>query len=61
MFGLFMYSRYYPRGGTNDLIGTYYSIDEALAAARESRDCHDHYEIVNSRFETEAWGSTNEL
>ena len=61
MYALFMWSRYYPRGGTNDLIGTYSSPNEALEAAAGHRDYNDRYEIVDSSFSTIYSGDTNEL
>lgn len=35
MYGLFMWSRYYPCGGTGDFVDCYGSIEEAIEAARE--------------------------
>lgn len=61
MFALFMFSGYYPLGGTNDMKGVFDSIEEALEVARINKDYHDYYEIINNRFETVEHNGTSYL
>lgn len=55
MYRLFLFDRYYPAGGMNDLAGEFSSIEEALKAAKESTS--DYYQVVNSDFIVCALGS----
>lgn len=45
MYALFMWSRYYPSGGSGDLVDTFSSAEQALEYARENgvSDCYDRY------------------
>lgn len=61
MYGLFMWSRYYPSGGTGDFVDCYGSIEEAIEAARERKDFNDKYEVISSSFCSVTSGYTNEL
>lgn len=61
MYGLFMWSRYYPCGGTGDFVGCYGSIEEAIEAARERKDFNDKYEVISSSFCSITSGYTNDL
>lgn len=62
MYALFMWSRYYPNGGSGDLIGTYSSLEGgALQAAKENSEFNDKYEVMDSSFNTVAKGVCNDL
>ncbi|QEG12884.1 hypothetical protein POTTS_275 [Klebsiella phage vB_KpnM_Potts1] len=61
MYGLFMWSRYYPSGGTGDFVGCYSSVEEAIKEARDRKDFNDKYEVVSSSFCSVTSGYTNEL
>lgn len=61
MYGLFMWSRYYPNGGTGDFIGIFGTVEGAIEAARERKDFNDRYEVMSSFFNSMASGYTNEL
>lgn len=59
MYRLFLFEKYYPCGGMNDLVGEFSSLEEALEAAKKSRD--DYYQVVNSDFIVCASGSVGSL
>ena len=61
MYGLFMWSRYYPSGGTGDFVDCYNSIEAAIEAARERKDFNDKYEVVSSSFFSVERGYTDDL
>lgn len=61
MYGLFMWSQYYPSGGTGDFVGCYSSVEEAIKAARERKDFNDKYEVISSSFCSITSGYINEL
>lgn len=61
MYALFIWSRYYPNGGSGDLIGTYGSPEEALQAAKQNSEFNDKYEIMDSSFTTIYSGVCNDL
>ena len=63
MYALFMWSRYYPNGGSRDLIDTFSSPEQALEYARENgtSGCYDRYEVMDSSFTTIYSGTCDEL
>lgn len=60
MYGLFMWSRYYPCG-TGDYVGIFGTVEEAIEAARERKDFNDKYEVMSSFFNSIASGYTCDL
>lgn len=63
MYALFMWSRYYPSGGSSDLVNTFSSAEQALEYAKENgvSDCYNRYEVMDSRFTSIYSGACNEL
>lgn len=61
MYALFMWSRYYPGGGSRDLVDTYNSPNEAMVAASERKHDFDRYEVMDSSFTTIYSGACEDL
>ena len=52
-FALFAGENYEAGGGMQDLVGLYDSIDEAIAAAKDTSEYrHDWFQVVDSQFST---------
>lgn len=49
MYILFMWSRYYPRGGYNDFYSTFGSLDAARQYAHKNDEGCEKYQIVDTR------------
>lgn len=44
---LFMFCQYYPRGGWNDLKGSFKTIEEALIYAFQYKNDNDFFQIID--------------
>ena len=63
MYALFMWSTYYPCGGTADLIDSFSTVEGALDYARENYQDqgYDKYEVMDGSFFSVSRGYCNGL
>lgn len=48
-YWLFAWSKFYPDGGMNDYISSFYTVEEAKNHFVGVADKYDHYQIVDSQ------------